>query len=234
MPAKKEVKILNIINQKKEHIFTQAEKGKRLPRVAFFLSRIGSREKLRSWVPVSIAWWAVGEGRRYLCVLKVHQAENWSQGLSGASWDLGLHLTAFKCWVLQEEKTFSKGELRVWLYPGFCRLLFCQDKAQRDGVSKPPLQMSGSDHVCGAGHCTCITHLSHHPPEEETHRAEMPSGASSFLRGKQRPVPVTQTRYLEPGQFLVSLRQDSSFWSPGWRLELKRSGTEGCQGPLSQ
>lgn len=90
-------------------------------------------------------------------------------------------------------------------------MLFCQDRAQRDGVSKPPLQMSGSDHVCGAGHCTCITHLSHHPPEEETHRAEMPSGASSSLSGKQGPVPVTQTRYLEPGQFLVSQDRTPAF-----------------------
>lgn len=47
MPTKK-VKILNIINPTKLHIFTQAEEGKGLPTAEFFLSRIGSREKLRS------------------------------------------------------------------------------------------------------------------------------------------------------------------------------------------
>lgn len=44
----KKFKILNIISQKKQHIFTQAEEGKGLPTAEFFLSRIGSREKLRS------------------------------------------------------------------------------------------------------------------------------------------------------------------------------------------
>lgn len=41
-------KDLNIINQKKQHIFTQAEEGKGLPTAEFFLCRIGSREKMRS------------------------------------------------------------------------------------------------------------------------------------------------------------------------------------------
>ena len=121
----------------------------------------------------------------YLRVLKVHQAENWSQASRGASWDLGLLLTAFKYWILGGERTFSAGELPIWPPLGFCRLLLRQDRAQKDGVPKPPLQTSGADPVCRAGPCGRSAHLSHPPPEEEA--AEGRDAVRSLLLPRWRP-----------------------------------------------
>lgn len=155
-------------------------------------------------MPVSIAWWTCRTGKEI--TLSPQSASGWKpEGSLGAGWDLVLLLTAFKGWVLGGERNFSEGKLPVWPYPGFCRLLLCQGRAQRMGCPNHLYQHLGLIMSVGQGTAPASLTWVIYLQKRKLYRAEMPSGASSFLSGKQGPVPMTQTRYLEPGQLLLQL-----------------------------
>lgn len=79
---------------------------------------------------------------------------------------LGIAFNCFGTLSFRGRKDLVRGELPAWL--SVTKILQIAVVSPRDRESKPPLQTSGSDHVCRAEHCICITHLSHLPPEEET------------------------------------------------------------------
>lgn len=127
-------------------------------------------------MPVSIAWWPVGEGRRLS--LRSQSESGWK--LIVGDWQALVETwDCFKVLSSRVRKDLLRRKTVPLAVPKMLQIAAVSRQSSEEWGHQTISIDVWLGHICRAGHGSCISHL-RHPQKRKLSRVEMPHTASSF------------------------------------------------------